>query len=182
MPIQHLYPLPGRQCGAALITGLLIMIVMTLIGISAMESSLIQTNLASNAQLDSVGFQATETALAQADDNGTLLGVAINNTAGGSSTYASTTALDRTTDSAGTGGTIAINTIVAATLCGELFGPQCEAYGLDANESKTEITSKCIGFTLAATTTAGAQAMTRHTLVSSRPVPGQQGNAVQCTP
>ncbi|MCF6210842.1 MAG: PilX N-terminal domain-containing pilus assembly protein [Gammaproteobacteria bacterium] len=179
MPIQHLHPLPGQQRGAALITGLLIMIVMTLIGISAMESSFIQTNLASNAQLDTVSFQTTETALARADDNGTLLGEAINNATGGSTTTSSQAILDRIAD---TGGTIAIATTVNASLCGEFFGPFCEAYGLDANESETEVTSKCFGFTLAAETTAGAQAMTAHTLISSRPVPGRQGNALECSP
>ena len=185
MPIQHLHPLPGQQRGAALITGLLIMIVMTLIGISAMESSFIQTNLAGNAQLDTVSFQATETALAQADDNGTLLGEAINNATGGTTTTTGQATLDRTADTADTSGnlgTVTISTTVSATLCGEFFGPFCEAYGLDANESETEVTSKCFGFTLAATTTADTQAMTEHTQISSRPVPGRQGNAIECSP
>ncbi len=184
MPIQHPHPLPGQQRGAALITGLLIMIVMTLIGISAMESSLVQTNLASNAQLDTIGFQATETALTRADNNGTLLGEAIGNAAGGTTTTSGQAVLDHTADTADTSGnlgTVTISTTVNATLCGEFFGAHCEAYGLDANESETEVTSKCFGFTLAAETTAGAQAMTAHTLTSSRPVPSRQGLAGKCS-
>ncbi len=167
-------PMPRHQSGAALITGLLIMIIMTLIGISAMESSLVQTSLATNTQLNTIGFQTTEAALARADNDGALLGQTINNGVSASPPDTGQAVLDQTAQS---GGTVTVTTTIQANACGELPGAQCLEQELNANESANNATPICFAYQLVATTTIGnAQASsTQHTQTNSRSVPGQAG-------
>lgn len=54
------------QRGVALITGLLMLLIMSLIGIATMENSMVQVSLASNAELKTMSYQEAETVLKQA--------------------------------------------------------------------------------------------------------------------
>ncbi len=54
------------QRGVALITGLLMLLIMSLIGIAAMENSMVQTSLASNTQLKAMSYQEAEIELKRA--------------------------------------------------------------------------------------------------------------------
>lgn len=56
------------QQGAVLIVGLVVLLVMTLIGVSSMGSSTSQLKMANNLQTQQVSFQATETVAAFFDD------------------------------------------------------------------------------------------------------------------
>ncbi len=64
-------PMPGRcpvrQRGAALIVSLLILIVLTLIGVSAMSTSSLEEKMASNSRDLNLAFQAAESALKDAE-------------------------------------------------------------------------------------------------------------------
>jgi type IV pilus assembly protein PilX len=55
--------LPRKQEGAALVVSLIILLVMTLIGVSSMSTSLLQEKMASNAQSSNITFQAAESAV-----------------------------------------------------------------------------------------------------------------------
>jgi len=168
------HQLPRRQRGAALVTGLLIMIIMTLIGITAMESSIIQTNLATNTQLDAIGFQTTEATLAQANNDGVLLTQAMNSGVGnnpGETFYLQ----QNITLNKQTGGAVLVVPSVLPSLCGSLPGTQIQGQGLNNTQSTTNTTSTRYAFSLIATTDVGGQANTQHTLISSLPVPNQQG-------
>ena len=59
---------PGRrrQSGAALIVALVILVVLTLLGVTAMNTSSLQENIASNTQQQVHAFQAAETGLKRA--------------------------------------------------------------------------------------------------------------------
>jgi type IV pilus assembly protein PilX len=52
-----------RQAGAVLIVGLVILLVLTLIGVTAMRSSLLEERMTGNIQDNQVAFQAAEAAL-----------------------------------------------------------------------------------------------------------------------
>lgn len=51
---------PQRQRGAALFVGLMLLIVMTLIGLAAMQSTLLQERMAGNFRLVNLAFQSAE--------------------------------------------------------------------------------------------------------------------------
>lgn len=53
----------SKQKGAALVMSLIILVVITLIGVSSMSTSLLQEKMASNAQSTNVTFQAAESAI-----------------------------------------------------------------------------------------------------------------------
>ncbi len=55
----------SRQRGIALIASLLMLLVMTLIGLSAMERTMTEEKMASNSQQKAMTFQAAETAIQQ---------------------------------------------------------------------------------------------------------------------
>ncbi len=56
----------GKQTGAVLAIGLLILLVLTLIGVSAMRVTVLDERIASNAQFKMLTFQAAESALVTA--------------------------------------------------------------------------------------------------------------------
>jgi type IV pilus assembly protein PilX len=58
----------SRQRGAVLVVSLLILLIMTMIGVSSLQSSAIEEKMASNSRDRSVGFQSAEVALREAED------------------------------------------------------------------------------------------------------------------
>lgn len=58
---------PGSQHGAALITSLIILLVLTVLGVSAMSSSSLQELMAGNMRDQNLSFQAAEAALRDAE-------------------------------------------------------------------------------------------------------------------
>jgi len=56
-------PLQSRQKGAVLIVGLIILVILTILGTSAMQTNVLQENMAGNLKDFNRGFQATEAAL-----------------------------------------------------------------------------------------------------------------------
>lgn len=56
-----------KQDGAALVVSLVILLVMTLIGITAMRSSTLEEKMAGNAQQDQIAFQLAQSALRQGE-------------------------------------------------------------------------------------------------------------------
>ncbi len=184
MPIQSLHSLPGQQRGAALITGLLIMVVMTLVGIATMESSIIQTNLAGNGQLNAIGFQTTEATLrrvripvpANANlRNLALDAVLINNNQGFNTAIAyprQNITLDNTST---TGGTVAVNTSARVSLCGELLPDQSRGMGQNATQNALNTTPTEYAYTYTAITDVGGQATTQHVQQIRFPQPSLRG-------
>ena len=65
----------SKQAGAALIVALVILLAVTMIGISAVKSGLFHERMAFNAQANELSFQAAETAISgvieEAKTNGT---------------------------------------------------------------------------------------------------------------
>ena len=59
--------LPHRQTGAALITGLILLIVMTLIGVTAMQTTALEERMAGNMRDQNLAFQAAEAGLRDAE-------------------------------------------------------------------------------------------------------------------
>jgi type IV pilus assembly protein PilX len=59
---------PARQRGAVLIVSLLILLIMTMIGVSSLQSSATEEKMASNSRDRNVGFQSAEAALREAED------------------------------------------------------------------------------------------------------------------
>lgn len=60
------FPLASRQRGAALITGLIFLVVLTLISLSAMRTTSLEERMAGNTRDQDVAFQAAEAALRDA--------------------------------------------------------------------------------------------------------------------
>ena len=58
------YNLPGKQRGAALVVSLIILVVITVLSVSAMRSSTMETKVAVNHQFKQMSFQAAESAFA----------------------------------------------------------------------------------------------------------------------
>lgn len=52
-----------QQQGAALVVGLIVLLIMTLLGISSMSASIAELKMANNLQAQNTGFQAVETAI-----------------------------------------------------------------------------------------------------------------------
>ena len=61
-----IYPNPGRQSGAVLIVSMIILVILTLLGVTAMNTTSLQERIASNTQERVHSFQAAETGLNQA--------------------------------------------------------------------------------------------------------------------
>ena len=55
-----------RQKGAALMVALMILVVVSLMGVSAMKSSVFSTKVATSTQADAMTFEAAETAVTEA--------------------------------------------------------------------------------------------------------------------
>ena len=62
----HISPTAKRQSGVALIVGLLLLMVLTVIGTSSMNTATLQLVMAGNAQFREEAFQAAETGIALA--------------------------------------------------------------------------------------------------------------------
>ena len=60
---RRLSTLPGRQRGVVLIVSLILLMVLTLIGVTAMQTSTLEERMAGNAMDRSLAFQAAEAAL-----------------------------------------------------------------------------------------------------------------------
>lgn len=182
MAIRNLQSLPLRQRGAALITGLLIMMVMTLIGIAAMESSVIQGNLATNAQLNTVSFQATEATLARATSFTYLSQAMADEVNGASLAVQEDTSLDKKTRNAGSGGKVTVTTTGQVDFCGTLAPELTQGLGLDANQSITNNAYTRYVFDLVVRTDVGnggnVQASTQHTQRSTRLMLSKQGGGI----
>ena len=58
---------PRRQSGAVLIVAMIILVILTLLGVTAMNTTSLQERIASNTQEQVHAFQAAETGLNQAD-------------------------------------------------------------------------------------------------------------------
>lgn len=54
---------PGRESGAALIVGLILMLVLTVLGVSGMNMATLELTMASNSQAQQDAFQAAETGI-----------------------------------------------------------------------------------------------------------------------
>lgn len=63
----------SKQKGTALITGLVLLTVMTIVSVSTIESSIVQTTLSTNAEHKAVAFQEAEAALKLASSPTNLL-------------------------------------------------------------------------------------------------------------
>jgi len=61
-------PAARRQCGAVLITSLIILLVLTVIGVSAMSTSSLQERMAGNLRDQTMALQAAETGLKGAEN------------------------------------------------------------------------------------------------------------------
>jgi type IV pilus assembly protein PilX len=72
-------PALHRQSGAALIVGLILMLVLTVLGVSGMTVSVFGLTMASNAQFNFETFQAAETGIDFTIDNANLNTVAAQN-------------------------------------------------------------------------------------------------------
>lgn len=68
----------NNQHGMALVLGLIMMFVLTILAISGVNDNIIESRLASNAQTKTVAFQAAETGLNQSMKTSNILVTAIN--------------------------------------------------------------------------------------------------------
>lgn len=71
--------MPYRQSGAALIIGLILMLVLTVLGVSGMSVSVLGLTMASNAQFEQNAFQAAENGIDFTLDNANLNTTAAQN-------------------------------------------------------------------------------------------------------
>lgn len=85
----------SRQSGAALIVGLILMLVLTILGVSGMSVSVFGLTMATNAQFEFETFQAAETGIDFTLDNANLTTTATQNFAPAwtDGTYTATTTL-----------------------------------------------------------------------------------------
>jgi len=73
IPLNYKYgPHNDKQHGAALIISLIILLVMTVIGVTAMQVTVMQEKMAGNLRNKSVAFQAAESALRNAENSLTV--------------------------------------------------------------------------------------------------------------
>ncbi len=161
------------QKGAALVTGLMILVIMSLVGVSVMETAVLQTSLASNSQFKSIAFHEAEAALKR-----------------GSTLKYMKTAMDRDpaddptelnyTDSMGSQET-AVSANATTIYCGTLASQNIRGLSLDANQAANSNSYTRYAFDVTATVTlaVAGHAGARHTQRSSRlmlAAPGAAGN------
>lgn len=60
-------PATGTQAGAALVTGLIFLVILTLLGVTAMQTSTMEERMSGNARDRNIAFQAAEAALRDAE-------------------------------------------------------------------------------------------------------------------
>ncbi|HSN72358.1 MAG TPA: PilX N-terminal domain-containing pilus assembly protein, partial [Steroidobacteraceae bacterium] len=63
--------LHGRQRGAALIIGLVLLLILTLLAVAGMNTATLELQMAGNEQYQQRAFEAAETAIEQAIETGT---------------------------------------------------------------------------------------------------------------
>jgi len=68
MKARHYFGYRGRQQGAILIVSLLLLLVMTLIGITAMNTTVLEEKMAGNSRQRQLAFQSAEAALRHAEN------------------------------------------------------------------------------------------------------------------
>lgn len=104
MQIRNSNPDSRRQSGAALIVGLILLLVLTMLGISGMQTSTFELLQAGNAQFSENAFQAADTGIDRALRAGNLntgIPVVVPPTPvqpGSNSTYETTTGFAQTTN------------------------------------------------------------------------------------
>lgn len=157
------------QHGAVLITGLIILTVMSLVGIAAMENAMVQSNLASNTQLKVMVFQETETALKRAGSPN-FMATAIDEA--DDTIELNYTTLEGTTSSE------ANSTI---EYCGILPGQYIRGLSLDSNQAAntTGYSHYVFDITAIVELNVAGQAQSQHTQRSSRlmlAAPGEVDN------
>ena len=69
---MHRYPQPRRQHGAALVVGLILLVVITVLAISGMNTATMELAMARNDQNYENAFQTAETGIAQAMSRGSF--------------------------------------------------------------------------------------------------------------
>jgi len=74
------FRLPPRERGAVLVIGLLILLVMTLIGVTAMSTSTMQERMSANGMNANIAFQAAESAVRAATSGITTAQSAMSST------------------------------------------------------------------------------------------------------
>lgn len=62
-PVTKSSPTKMKQRGAVLIISLLVLLVLTLIGVSSLDSSILEEKMASNSQISTTAFQSAESAI-----------------------------------------------------------------------------------------------------------------------
>lgn len=65
--MAHLTPIPQRQQGATLVISLIFLVLLTLIGVTAMQSTILQERMAGNSRERNIAFQASEIGLRDAE-------------------------------------------------------------------------------------------------------------------
>jgi len=66
LPLHWHFKLPRRQEGAVLVVSLMLLVILTMLGISAIDSTKLETRMAKNAQAYNEAFQMAEVGLSQA--------------------------------------------------------------------------------------------------------------------
>lgn len=61
---------PGKQSGTALVMSMVVLVILTILGLSAMRVSVMETRMAGNIQDSTIAFQAAESGLAKALNTG----------------------------------------------------------------------------------------------------------------
>ena len=65
--VDYIRPIPPRQQGVALVMAMLFLLILTLIGVSALSSTSMQEKMAGNSQNKHAAFQAAESALIEGE-------------------------------------------------------------------------------------------------------------------
>jgi Tfp pilus assembly protein PilX len=71
-PRRRNAPLPARQQGAALVVGLLLLLILTILAISGMTTATLELQMAGNTQYKERAFQAAETGIERAIETATF--------------------------------------------------------------------------------------------------------------
>ena len=119
LPISSTAP-PDRQSGAVLVIGLLVMLIMMVIGVTAVGTSTKEERMAANTQNATVAFQAAETAIGGAVGDAASM---VSSMSGTPVTQAFTTAAGVTSNSTlSYGGTTAVSGFsMGSSVAGHLF-------------------------------------------------------------
>jgi type IV pilus assembly protein PilX len=153
------------QQGAALITGLIILVVMSLVGISTMETAVLQTNLASNAQLKAITYQETEAALQRGSTLNYMQLAMQRDPTDDQTSFTYTDALDALGNPPPV-----VNATATTSYCGTLASQDTRGQSMDANQATNSgaYTHHVFDITATAQLAVGGQARSQHTQRSWR--------------